>query len=218
MNCELARERLVGFIDEQLRADESAALRRHIEKCAGCFGEYEYQARLNSPLRELRPAAPPEGLAMQIRLRASSTCTLSFWERWRVRLSDLMRPFALPAAGGLLAALILFAIMIPAVSVTHAAGFSNDVPTVLSTEPRFKQPSLLPALNQDLLVECWIDSQGRVSNYQVFNEQGSPVSQQAAGYRVGDVMLTTLFQPATRFGQPTVGKILVSLRRINIKG
>lgn len=219
MNCQLARERLGELIHEQLRADQSAALRRHLDKCEVCFEEYEYQARLASPLRELSPAEPPAALAMQIRLQASSARGLSLGARWQVRLSGLMRPFALPAAGGLVAALILFAVLMPAVSVTHAAGFPNDVPTALITAPRFKQASLLlPAVGEDLLVEAWIDPQGRVYHYQVFNAQGYPVPQRTAGYQLSDVLLTTLFEPATLFGQPTEGKVLLSIRRINVRG
>ncbi len=214
MTCFQARQKMATLFREQLRADQSAGLRRHLLECSVCYDEYEYEARLNSPLRELPPAEPPAELATAIRLRAFSRPRLSLRDRWQVQLSNLMRPVALPAAGGLLTALILFGVLIPAVSFRRAA-FSHDVPTALSTEPQFKQASLLP-VSDDLLVEAWIDEQGKISSYRVLNStQGQSANLE---YQLGNVLLTTVFVPATRFGQPTSGKVLFSLRRINIRG
>ena len=216
MTCHTARQKLAAYIDEHLRADESAALRRHLLACAGCHEEYEYQARLNSPLRELPRLAPPPAVATAIRLRLSAEARPDRWQRWQVHLSNLMRPVALPAAGGLLTALILFRVLMPAVSAVRAAG--HDVPTVLRTEPRFKAASVLP-WSEDMLVEAWIDEQGKVTNFEVLN----PAPSEAAvgkelHNQITNILLTTLFEPATQFGQPTHGKVLLSLRRINVPG
>ena len=222
MTCFLARQKLAAFIHEQLPVNQSGALRRHLLACDTCHEEYEYQARLSSPLREMPAVEPPPGLAVAIRVRLSSQQQPGIWQRWQVRFSNWMRPVALPAAGGLLAALILFGILMPAVSVRTAAlrrgSVGYDVPTGLSTDPRFKQASILPVYD-DLLVEAWIDEQGKVSGFQVLNATpgGAPV-QKNSDYQLGDVLLTTIFEPATLFGQPTSGKVLLSLRRITIRG
>lgn len=217
MNCIVARKKMAAFLHEQLRPDQSAAVQRHLLACAGCYDEYEYHARLSSPLRELSRVEPPPDLATAIRLRLSFRERPSIWERWQVHFSNLMRPVALPAAGGLLTALILFVLLIPAVSFSRTVGLKQDVPTALSTEPRFKQASFLPVY-QDLLVEAWIDEQGKISSFQVLHpaQGGGPV--QNLDYQLGDVLLTTIFEPATRFGQRTSGKVLLSLRRITIRG
>jgi hypothetical protein len=218
MTCFLARQQLAALMNEELCAGESKALRRHLLECGDCHEEYEYQARLSSPLRELPSVEPPPDLAMAIRLRISSQQSTGFWQRWQVHLSNLMRPFALPAAGGLLTALILFRVLMPAVWVVKAAGPNEDVPTVLSTSPQFKQASILP-VSEDLLVEAWIDEQGRISRFQILNgSQTSVAVSKGLGFQSGDVLLTTVFEPATRFGQRTEGKVLLSLRRINIRG
>jgi len=214
MTCIQARQEMAALIREQSRAGQSAGLRRHLLECSACYDEYEYLARLSSPLRELPPVEPPAELATAIRLRAFAGQRLSIWERWQVQLSNLMRPVALPAAGGVLTALILFGVLIQAVSFRRAV-FNHDVPTALSTDPQFKQASLPPVF-EDLLVEAWIDEQGRISSYRILN---APPGQGASvDYQLGNVLLTTIFEPATRFGQPISGKVLFSLRRINIRG
>ena len=159
---------------------------------------------------------PPAALTLAVRLRLSERERISIWQRWQVALSNWMRPVALPAAGGVLTALILFGVLMPAVSFTRVAVL-NDVPTALSTEPRFKQASILPVY-EDLLVEAWIDEQGKISSFQVLNAAQNGAAKENLEYQLGDVLLTTIFEPATRFGQPTSGKVLLSLRRINIRG
>lgn len=222
MTCIVVRKNLGALIHEGLRADQSASLRRHLLVCGACHEEYEYEARLNSPLRDLPGVEPPDDLAIAIRVRLSSRRRPGIWSRLQVRLSDWMRPVALPAAGGLLTALILFGMLIPAVGRIrtpglHGAALSPDVPTGLSTDPRFKQASLLP-VSEDLLVEAWIDEQGKVSGFQVLNATPGDSASKNLDYQLGEVLLTTSFEPATLFGQRTSGKVLLSLRRITIRG
>ena len=53
MTCFTARQNLAGFLREQLAAEQSDAVRSHLLACDACHEEYEYEARLSSPLREL---------------------------------------------------------------------------------------------------------------------------------------------------------------------
>ena len=220
MTCQSARQKLAGYVQDQLSAAERVILRRHLEECETCFDDYEYQARLESPLRELSDVEPPPNLSMTIRLRALPQPRISLWERWEVRLANLMRPVALPAAGGLLSALILFGILLPAVATTRVVNAAGpaDEPTMLVTEPRFRGASPLP-VTEDLLVEAWIDERGNITNFEILTPtpMGSAVEKMLL-LQSANVLLTTRFEPATRFGQPTAGKVLLSLRRINVQG
>lgn len=219
MSCLSARQRLADYVQDRLGAAERASVRRHIEECGTCFEEYEYQARLDSPLRELPAVEPPVTLHTAIRLRVLPQHRPGLWVRWQVHLANLMRPFALPAAGGLLSALILFGILLPTVYVTRvvsAAGY--DVPTDLVTEPRFKEASPF-SVAEDLLVEAWIDERGNITNFEVLSPTPmGPAVEKMLLLQSTNVLLTTKFEPATRFGQPTSGKVLLSFRRINIRG
>jgi hypothetical protein len=219
MTCVSARQGLAGYVQEQLGAAERAEVRRHLEACEACFEEYEYQARLANPLRELPAVEPPARLAVAIRLRVLPQHRPSLWERWQVHLSNLMRPVAIPAAGGLLSALILFGILLPAVAARRVASAVYDVPTTLVTEPRFKDASPFP-VTEDLMVEAWIDERGNITNFEVLSPtpMGAAVEKMLLLESAANLLLTTRFEPATRFGQPTAGKVYLSLRRINIRG
>ncbi len=221
MTCQSARQRLAGYVADQLRAAERASLRRHLEDCDACFQEYEYQARLASPLRELPQVDPPAWLTTAIHLRLAPDTGPSLWDRWQVHLANLMRPVALPAMGGLFSALILFGMLLPGVHMGHMAvrlGGGPDVPTDLATDARFKEASPFP-VTEDLLVEAWIDERGNVTNFEVI----SPTPLGAAVEKMlllqsANVLWTMRFEPATRFGQPRPSRVMLSLRRINIQG
>jgi hypothetical protein len=216
----VVRQNLAAYVEEPLCVEGRAALRRHVERCEGCHQEYEYLARLSSPLRNLPRQPAPRALAISIRLAAPAQNGLSVWDRWQVRLSNLMRPVALPAAGGLLAALILFAVLIPGVFTKVAV--VDDIPTVLMTGPRVKTASLMPVY-EDLLVEAWVDQQGRMTSFEILNDTGhsGPELEQELHNQLSNVLFTTSFLPATEFGQPTAGRVILSLRplsRITIRG
>jgi len=219
MTCQWVRQNLTGYVDQQLRAGMVADLERHLLACGACHQEYEYLARLNSPLRDLPGLEPPPGLATEIRVQWSQQVQASLWERWQVHLANLMRPVALPAAGGLLTALLLFGALLPAVVFTRSGRSEADVPTGFTTGPRFKTASVLPMYEEDLLVEAWVDEQGKITRYEVLNPapSGDQVGKELH-YQVTNVLLTTLFEPATLFGQPTSARVVFSLRRINIRG
>jgi len=221
MTCPKVRQKLAGYVQDRLGVADRLGVRMHLEGCEVCFDEYEYQARLASPLRELPVAEPPATLRTAIRLRVIPQPRPSLWERWQVHLGNLMRPVALPAAAGLLSALILFGILLPAVHntrVVSAAGPGPDIPTILVTEPRFKEASPYP-VTEDLLVEAWIDDRGNITNFEVISPTPmGPAVEKMLLLQSANLLLTTRFEPATRFGQPIAGKVLLSLRRINIRG
>ncbi len=214
MTCQTARLKLAAYGQGQVSAGEAAAIRRHLLNCGQCEQEYEYQARLNTPLRELPAMPPPPELALAIRLRAFSR-GLSAWDRRQVRFSNLMRPVALPAAGGLLTALILWAALMPAVSVSRRR-YIDDVPTALHTNPRFKDASPLPI--PDVLVEAWIDERGRITDFEVLDPPTDRREANLLRQESSNFLLTTVFEPARQFGQPTSsGRVLLLLDRIVIR-
>jgi hypothetical protein len=63
-----------------------------------------------------------------------------------------------------------------------------------------------------ILVEAVIDSHGRVQDYRVLNQQTqlSPEMKNA--------LIFAQFRPATSFGRPTSGKVVISFSDINVGG
>ncbi len=184
-------------------------------------------------LRNLPRFAPPSRLTDQLRVtaskealrqrsRSSMRALLLFWkERLLLTFDNAMRPLAIPTAGGFFAALLLFGTLAPSLMVPGVPlpGVPGDVPTGLYTGASIR--SFVPfgaTTDEEIDVELTIDGQGRLVDYSFPN--GNVVKTPALRRSIESSLLFTQFYPATTFGQPTTGKVRLSLRnsRIDVKG
>ena len=91
-----------------------------------------------------------------------------------------------------------------------------DVPLQLVTPPRVRElaPMDFNTGDKPVVVVTRVDAGGRVMGYRVLSGQSSPELIQ----RLDRVMYFSIFQPATMFGKPTDGQVVLSLRRITVRG
>lgn len=154
------------------------------------------------------------------RTRLTWSARLEDWRSdWRVRSSNLLRPFAIPTAGGLLSALLMFGVLGPTLAVPGTVARANDIPIGLYTEASVKTFMPLSFEEEELIVEITIDGNGRVVDYSLPSARGRMASEQMRR-RIEYHLILTEFTPATSFGRPTSGKLRLSYRssRIDVKG
>jgi hypothetical protein len=178
-------------------------------------------------LRALPVAAPPPELLSRLRVMAShererrlatfdlETRLENIGARINLFFQNLMRPVALPLAGGLVSALFLFCMLVPTLS--FRLDHRNDVPTALYTEPSLLEMSPFGYGDDEetTLVELTIDERGIVTDW---NTRENP--RQIQNSVLADLVWYSRYSPASLFGQPTAGKVTVLLRRdrIVVKG
>jgi hypothetical protein len=178
-------------------------------------------AGLRAGLREL-PAAPvPEYLRTQLLVLASRErahwnatrtlpLTLRSWvQRFRFVLENMMRPLALPFAGGVISALFLFSMLVPTLGFRPSSG--TDVPIRIYTSAALVEVPMYGISNDEAVVELYIDDRGQAMDYSVQCGKLSPEMQAD----LTKMMFFSRFTPATWFGQPTNGRVLVSWRRVH---
>ncbi|MBM3814396.1 MAG: hypothetical protein FJW20_22460 [Acidimicrobiia bacterium] len=123
---------------------------------------------------------------------------------------NLMRPVAVPFAGGLVSAVILFALMAPQFVIHRPV--SGDVPTGLTTMAAPQFALLVDALEEDIVVDVVTDGEGRMVDYSI--PAGQKWAQDAAMVRsIETTLMFTKFTPATMFGMPANGRTRIKLRR-----
>jgi hypothetical protein len=223
MSCDKMHEMVSSLLDRRVTAREEESVLAHLESCHQCGAEFESMRELRGALRQLdRPELPARllqglrTLALNERLRRLSHVGLSARaHRWAGRMQlvfeNLMRPMALPFAGGVLSALVMFAMLVPTLSFPH--NFRNDVPLWrLYTDPALEEMNPVDA-GDETMVEVTIDERGRVQGCVVTKGQMTPEIE-------NNLVLFSRFAPATVFGRPTWGKVLVSFRRsqISVRG
>ena len=127
MSCDNVHDRISSFLDGQVPAGERERLSAHIKSCRECGAYLESAQELRAALREMDDAPIPAALSANLRVLASHEHTrrlarVSFSARaksWRAQarlaFDNMMRPFALPFAGGLLSALVAFGTLVPTI-------------------------------------------------------------------------------------------------------
>jgi DNA-binding FrmR family transcriptional regulator len=227
MNCDKVRKTVSIVLGRGLGAFDGVS--EHLAQCRECTDYAREMSVIRGELRNLPTQVLPDHLVTQLqvlasreRMRRISRGTLRalmhFWAaELRFLFDNLMRPFALPFAGGLLSALFLFTMLAPGLPTRRQT--SNDV--LLSGIFGQSQASFdtLPPFafsEDDVVVLVSLDRDGAVLDYSTI-----PTNVNAKLRNdIANMILFTKFQPATEFGMPVASKVLVSFRRdrINVKG
>lgn len=205
-------------------------MRHHLATCPECAEDSAHVAELRSKLRAMPAPAMPAELSTRLRVTASREAarrrtrqtlqaTVASWiADFRLWTDNLMRPLALPTAGGFASALVLFSVFSSGIAIPICKATHVDVPTGLYTEASVKNYLPLGMNESDVVVELTIDDQGRVVDYKL-PALSAPLSQELRR-NIENHLLFTQFNPATSFGQPMAGKVRLWFRssRIDVKG
>src|SRR5262249_20603075 len=128
---------------------------------------------LSRVLRSLPRRLPPPRLNSSLRVLASREqrrrvygSGLSLKDRSRLFTDNLMRPLALPFAGGVFSTVILFSMwIVPTYPVRGSSTF--DVPTGLTTAAAVKLTAPIVASAGDVVVDITVDGYGRMIDYTI---------------------------------------------------
>jgi hypothetical protein len=221
MECWKVKRRLSAYLDDAVSDTERRDLRSHLKECQACAAESEQYQLVRATVRALpKPLAPPD-LAIRLRVIKSRElarlgAAASPFDRWfeRMRLSarNMMRPIALPIAGGLCSTIFLFSSLVPTFDFHKTPG---DV-AILSTAPLLKNMAPLGFMdNTNAVVDLKLDDTGRVVDYTIVRAEGQTADQVRRS--IENTLLFTTFTPATRFGLPTSGTFRISFSSSRIE-
>jgi hypothetical protein len=186
--------------------------------------EHVTHDRVVMSLRNLPLCVPPVGLTTSLRVIASrerqrlienrsfGQIFVSWVDRTRFMLRDMLRPLMLPATGGIFSAVVLFSMWVVP-TYPMRAKMVPDIPTNLTTSVDVVdvvKSSAGVGLRDSVLVDVEVDDQGHFVDYQVVSG-ASAVSDPTTRRRVENLLYFTKFAPATAFGMPMAGKARVLL-------
>jgi hypothetical protein len=175
LSCHHAKRQSTAYVDGRLRLDERTGVAAHLTECEECTSYFEQITVLRSTLNDLSAPLMPGRLKTNLRVIASRECASvlewkgsrfrALWERWKFHASELMRPLALPATGGLVSAMILFGTLVLTLGTTTRIA-SYEIPLSAVTDD---EPNLLPVdLRSNLIVlNMTVNGSGRIGDYAV---------------------------------------------------
>ncbi len=224
LSCETTREEFGAYLDSAMSGVEMQAVAAHLETCVPCGREFEELRLLQQCLGELGTAPIPERLQQQLCETLAVERERGTHLAWRGRAmlawKTWLAPLALRVSGGLLAALVLTAglgwiFAAPMFSSVQA----NDENMAHLVSPRYLY-SQVPAQpietrhDVPVVVEALVDTQGRVYDYQIV----AGPQDAAVQMKVQQNLLASVFTPATAFGVPVRGQVVVTYAGVVVRG
>jgi Putative zinc-finger len=226
LTCSWVQDTLWDYLEGTIDASESQAIAMHLRECRDC-NLYRSEARsMRVGLKSLPAKNVPLMVSTRLHVIASRERSRSLLRRdLAARLSELrstakllfdnlLKPIAVPAAGGMLASLFCFVAIVD--TLHFHPEWQPDMPVGLFTQVTLNDlsPFSVESSADVLGVQLTVDPDGAVSDFELPQGKVSAAEMR----EVGNLVLFSTFKPATSFGQPVTGKIRVDIRHINIRG
>ena len=180
-------------------------------------------------LRTLQqPVAMPEDLQLRLRLALSHERVRAdrrWWGRIQHRVhllqENTLRPLAMPGAIAAAALLTVLGVGVMLGAVTpQQAVEANDVPLLGFSAPHYLYAAgtapraVVSADEAPLTVEARVSSEGRVYQYRVLSGGLDPAIEASLRER----MLNSVFKPASFFGEPVRGTVVLTFADVEVHG
>ncbi len=222
MKCAVAKKLMSCYVDGCVSRNQLAQMNEHVQTCPQCAAGFASMQRTQSLVASLgRKAAPPE-LALKLRVALSqemANTRRSRWEMLRVRWDNAFNAIMVPATAGLVTTIIMFGVLISFLYYPAQVRAANDVPTVLYTPAQLRSTPFEMTVGvssaESLVVEAYVGPDGRVQDYRILS---APEDAEAILPQLKNMLIFTTFQPATAFGQPTSGRVILTFSKVQVKG
>jgi len=220
--CKSVRSALWDYAAGTLDQSDSAMLAAHLGECRECSLHHAEVRSLRTGLSHLPEMTVSPLLRTRLRVTASrersrqnlrrnlAARMADLRSRAKLVFDNLLRPIAVPAVGGMLASFLCIGVIVDTLHVRPV--WDNDIPFGVYTEVMIDDVSPFSLDGHDVMVQLTVDKDGKVSDFEV--PQGTTSPEQLRD--IGNLVLFGSFVPATAFGKPVTGKILVTISHVNI--
>ncbi len=213
-SCAEIRSYFSDYVDGACDARTVRSIRYHLSGCKPCNEELERYRAVQLDLRGLARQQVSPNLALRLRVQVSQELHRNVAQRIMIRLENVFRPVLLPSVAGFLVALVCFGLVLG--MGTPRTNNIPDVPLDLVTPPTIMElaPMNFDMGGRPLVLVTYVNARGEVTSYKVLSGPHSPKLME----NLDRMMYFSLFHPATTFGVPTSGRLVLSFRRITVRG
>jgi hypothetical protein len=213
------------YMAGSLAEGDRRGIATHLNVCRDCESHRGEVRSLRTGLKQLPVRQVPPVLGTRLRVIASRERSrlllrrdFKTWmgeqaSRAKLFFDHLFKPFALPAAGGILASFLCFGVIVDTLHVVP--DWEDDMPIGLFTEISINELSPFCFTGRDVMVQLTVDSSGNVTDYALPQNMKASREEQL---EIGNLVFYSSFTPATRFGKPVSSKRLFYISHISIKG
>jgi anti-sigma factor RsiW len=224
--CNAMRAKFSEYLDGRLTGKEMQRIAAHLDRCDACAREWHGLRQLQTSLAALGSVSEPKDLLLRIRVAVSQERARSRqnpFQRWNLAWRNTVGPFLLQAAAGFASAVVLLGTVILLVGIVtkpEMAQAKGDEPLGNATAPRLiyspagTGDNEIAALPAPVVVEAYINGQGRVYDYRIVEGPTDPETRS----QVEDLLVPLYFEPARFFGQPVRGLAVISFSGVSVRG
>jgi hypothetical protein len=234
--CTEIQARFSSYLDGAISGHEMREISCHIDGyedgvdgsaaagCEDCARELAAWRVTQEALSSLGPAKAPAELALKLRIAIShehARREARLIDRLSLAWDNLVRPFVVQFSAGLAGTVVLGGSIMLLLGMVAAPQpvLANDEPLGALTAPHFLYYTVSPgdivtAHDTTIVVEASVDASGRVYDFTIV----SGPQDQAVRTQVADQLLCSVFQPASAFGVPIRGRVVVTFDGISVHG
>ena len=220
MSCNHTLSLLSSYLDGRVTGKQMQSVASHLSSCEECYTHFRSLRQTQQMLTSLGRKKAPSDLAFRLRLaisrEAARTPSRRMQALW-VRLEDIFNPLLVPATAGVVTAVIFFGLLMGSL-FTPIRATGENLPTFY-TPPELQSAPFYAEMGNgpgSLLVQVDIDTDGRVTDMHLISEPNEETAQILP--QLKNVLITSQFRPATKFGQPTPSRLVLSFSKINVNG
>jgi hypothetical protein len=223
-----------SYLDGAISGREMLEIARHIEGvgdaaagrlggCEVCAHELAAWRLTQNAIAGLGPVKAPADLPLKLRIaisREHARRESRFLDRVSLAWDNLVRPRLVQVSAGLAGSVVLGSIvLLLGVVAAPQPVLANDEPLGAITAPHYLYSTVSPgdivtAHDTPIVVEALVDASGRVYDFTIV----SGPQTEAVRTQVADQLLGSVFQPASAFGAPVRGRVVVTYSGISVHG
>jgi hypothetical protein len=224
LSCQKCQSSFSAYLDGDVSGKLMQRIAKHLEDCADCRQDFASLRATQRVLSTVGQAKAPADLGLRLRLAIShehSKRKSSWIDTVSLKWDNAVRPLLVQVSAGFAGAVVLvgsIALLLGLVAAPEPV-MANDEPLGAMTSPHYLYSSVNPhAILTDhdgvIVVEASVNSAGKVYDYRIVSGPESPAVQS----QVVDQLLTSVFQPASVFGAPVRGRVVLTFSGISVRG
>jgi hypothetical protein len=233
--CSTIQAGFSSYLDGAISGHEMLEISRHIEGfedvargarvagCEACAGELAAWRQTQEAVSALRPMKAPADLALKLRIAIShehARRESRLVDRLSLAWDNAVRPMLVQISAGVAGTVVLGSVtlLLGVVAVPQPV-LANDEPLGAITAPHYLYSTVTPgdvvtSHGNAIVVEASVDTAGRVYDFTIV----SGPQDETIRTRVADQLLGSVFEPASAFGVPIRGRVVVTFSGISVRG
>jgi hypothetical protein len=222
--CQKCQSSFSAYLDGAVSGKQMQQIARHLDTCTPCTQEFAAMRAMQQSLATLGPAKAPADLGLKLRLAISheqARRKSSWLDSVALKWDNAIRPMLVQVSAGFAGAVILvggIGLLLGMVAAPEPV-MANDEPLGAMTSPHYlysvdNPRAIVTDHDSVIVVEAFVNAQGRVYDYNIVSGPDDP----AVHNQVLDQLLMSVYEPASVFGAPVRGRVVLTFSGISVHG